>query len=352
MDQFRRKRSVFAVSPCFPEPSVQCAVDWLLSSRCAPRLSCLYSSVIADRPPNDVTMNSFKATRSMLHHDSDNIINCLIAGGEKHWLLLDTSFKHVGLGFKWAEEGWIASDSSPVDPDYVDLRQYPAFQHLPWRRATQKPGDCIYLPAQYLHQVRTAAERSVALSVMFLKEEMFPHDNDGCENVAAGSNPGYQDTGGATWNGMGTPAVPPTTMAALNFTWTYNGSGPVLMGYISPHALRRDLIASVVEHAADGATALSYERSRTILEAIKPDMPVKNLLEALHATPPNDQDAQGQGLSLQVINDLTVDELKALAFMIDVPHDAYTESKDLLGFNEDSWPPARHDLDVLPPPPP
>lgn len=71
----------------------------------------------------------------MLHHDSDNIINCLISGGEKRWLLLDTSFKKVGLGFKWGtessgKEGWIASDSSPVDPDRVDLLNHPGFQHV------------------------------------------------------------------------------------------------------------------------------------------------------------------------------------------------------------------------------
>ena len=69
----------------------------------------------------------------MLHHDSDNIINCLISGGEKRWLLLDTSFKKVGLGFKWAKQGWIASDSSPVDPDRVDLLNYPGFQHVSCR---------------------------------------------------------------------------------------------------------------------------------------------------------------------------------------------------------------------------
>ena len=149
----------------------------------------------------------------MLHHDSDNIINCLISGGEKQWLLLDTSFKKVGLGFKWTEEGWIASDSSPVDPDHVNLLNFPGFQHVsterllhiarpstnstrharthadtfifafafaaaavfkvPWERATVQPGDCIYLPAQYLHQVRTDSTRSVALSVMFLKEEVY-----------------------------------------------------------------------------------------------------------------------------------------------------------------------------------
>lgn len=70
----------------------------------------------------------------MLHHDSDNIINCLISGGEKQWLLLDTSFKKVGLGFKWTEEGWIASDSSPVDPDHVNLLNFPGFQHVSTER--------------------------------------------------------------------------------------------------------------------------------------------------------------------------------------------------------------------------
>ena len=32
-------------------------------------------------------------------------------------------------------------------------------------------------------------------------------------------------------------------------------------------------------------------------------------------------------------------ELKALAFMIDQPHDAFEESPELLGFDERAWPP-------------
>ena len=149
----------------------------------------------------------------MIHHDSDNIINCLIDGGEKKWLLLPTEFKHAGLGFQWtAAGGFIGSDASPVDPNRLDLRQFPAFQHVPWESVTMQPGDCLYLPAQYLHQVRTDHHRSMALSIMFLKEASFPYDAEGCDQPL--------------------PPMGTTTMDKLDFMWRYEGSGPVLMGYI------------------------------------------------------------------------------------------------------------------------
>eukprot|EP00729_Bicosta_minor_P008959 gene8959-12183_t len=169
------------------------------------------------------------STRSMLHHDSDNIINCLISGGEKQWLLLDTSFKKVGLGFKWTEEGWIASDSSPVDPDHVNLLNFPGFQHV------------------------------------------------SCD----------------------LPLPPPnTTMATLNFTWMYNGSGPVLMGYISPHVLRADLISSIREHAVDSSETVPYKVARGILEKVEPDTAVADILKALGVT-------ETSGLSVASVQKLT-----------------------------------------------
>jgi len=278
----------------------------------APR--CLLCGSISRSIEESNIWISSGSTRSMLHHDSDNIINCLISGGEKQWLLLDTSFKKVGLGFKWTEEGWIASDSSPVDPDHVNLLNFPGFQHVPWERATVQPGDCIYLPAQYLHQVRTDSTRSVALSVMFLKEEVYPHDNKGCD----------------------LPLPPPnTTMATLNFTWMYNGSGPVLMGYISPHVLRADLISSIREHAVDSSETVPYKVARGILEKVEPDTAVADILKALGVT-------ETSGLSVASVQKLTANELKALAFMIDLPHDAVNEPPDMLGFDEHAWPPTKN----------
>ena len=121
---------------------------------------------------------------------------------------------------------------------------------------------------------------------------------------------------------------------ALNFTWTYNGSGPVLMGYISPHVLRANLISSIYEHAVDGSSSVSYEVAYRIVAGVLPDTPVHQILNALHVT-------RDGGLSVASAKALSMSELKALAFMIDNPHDAVQESPELLGFDEHAWPPGK-----------
>ena len=78
----------------------------------------------------------------------------------------------------------------------------------------------------------------------------------------------------------------------------YNGSGPVLMGYISPHVLRADLISSIREHAVDSSETVPYKVARGILEKVEPDTAVADILKALGVT-------ETSGLSVASVQKLT-----------------------------------------------
>ena len=44
-------------------------------------------------------------------------------------------------------------DYSAVDVDRVDLHTYPGLEHVPWVKADVGPGDCLYIPVNWFHQV-------------------------------------------------------------------------------------------------------------------------------------------------------------------------------------------------------
>lgn len=39
---------------------------------------------------------------------------------------------------------------SEVDVEKVDMFRFPEFQSLPWWKSSLKPGDCIYIPKEYI----------------------------------------------------------------------------------------------------------------------------------------------------------------------------------------------------------
>ena len=62
------------------------------------------------------------------------------------------------------------SDAAPglglQDVDAVDLVRYPALAAVEHWTAALAPGDCIYIPAGWYHQVRSARPRSLAVTVL------------------------------------------------------------------------------------------------------------------------------------------------------------------------------------------
>lgn len=98
-------------------------------------------------------------SRSQLHYDKENNVNCLYRG-EKKWILVDTREYYNQV--EWVRGGRFEGDNDlknkgtdwvPINPDAVDLRVHKTFKDVKYYEFTQKAGDCIFLPYAMLHWV-------------------------------------------------------------------------------------------------------------------------------------------------------------------------------------------------------
>ncbi|XP_048259368.1 bifunctional peptidase and arginyl-hydroxylase JMJD5-like [Haliotis rufescens] len=101
-------------------------------------------------------------TKSVLHSDSMDNINCLM-DGTKDFIFIDKRYKPQieASGFN-SERGF-----STVDVDRVDLVKFPEFKSIPWLKAEMKKGDCLFIPANWYHQVYSHQGRNLASNVWF-----------------------------------------------------------------------------------------------------------------------------------------------------------------------------------------
>ncbi|XP_078489480.1 uncharacterized protein LOC100176870 [Ciona intestinalis] len=116
-------------------------------------------------------------TRSMLHFDADNIMHCIVSG-RKDWILINPDDKPK-IDMVMGEPGQ-GSGFSHLNVDNVDLFENPQLAQVPWEYVSLYAGDCIYLPSQYLHQVRSY-NRSVSATYLFYPRDFF--DDSDCSDV-------------------------------------------------------------------------------------------------------------------------------------------------------------------------
>jgi lysine-specific demethylase 8 len=112
--------------------------------------------------PSPFLWMSSGGTTSVFHLDSDENINCLVDGRKRFLLVSDEYVEDAYYSDAYPGYGW----RSPFDVDAVDLLHYPRVAHMAWREATLEAGDCMFIPAGYMHAVRSY-ERNVAVSVWF-----------------------------------------------------------------------------------------------------------------------------------------------------------------------------------------
>ncbi|XP_076445161.1 bifunctional peptidase and (3S)-lysyl hydroxylase JMJD7-like [Babylonia areolata] len=87
-------------------------------------------------------------TKSVVHTDSFDNINCVIRG-EKTFVMVDPARdrEKVQLRFEGAY--------SDIDVDSVDLKKYPQLADAEFYHVHVKAGDCLYIPYHWIHQVRS-----------------------------------------------------------------------------------------------------------------------------------------------------------------------------------------------------
>lgn len=157
-------------------------------------------------------------TRSVIHFDADHNIHCLVAG-RKDFMMIDPIFsKHMNV----TRPPQFGSGFSMVNPDVVDLNQFPDIPKVEWRYSTLEPGDCIYIPSGYIHQVRSyKGNRTISATMLFTASLDGSFDNSSCENET------YEYR----------------SLSEAKVHWTYNkGDKTIDMGYQNIERFRETLL--------------------------------------------------------------------------------------------------------------
>ncbi|XP_067667671.1 bifunctional peptidase and arginyl-hydroxylase JMJD5-like [Haliotis asinina] len=116
-------------------------------------------------------------TKSVLHLDEMENFNCLL-DGTKDLVIVDRKYKA-----EIEDRGWMANGVySQMDVDKVDLEKYPKVQNVPTFKVSMEPGDCLYIPYKWYHQVNSFGNRNLAVNIWFTHIPWFNYTD--CDNVA------------------------------------------------------------------------------------------------------------------------------------------------------------------------
>ncbi|KAI8507973.1 hypothetical protein Bbelb_142130 [Branchiostoma belcheri] len=113
-------------------------------------------------------------TKSVLHLDATDNINCLFEGSKELFMVDKKEYKHIDIDH---EEG----SFSGVDVEKVDLYKYPGLKDVPWYNATMEAGDCLFIPYKWFHHVSSTAseqKRNVAVNIWFT--HLYRFDEEDC----------------------------------------------------------------------------------------------------------------------------------------------------------------------------
>lgn len=117
-------------------------------------------------------------TTSSLHSHNDHNIHCLL-DGRKDFILIEGKHKDAfGYQETYPNSG---AGSSPLDMEMINMYKYKKIGKIPWIWSTLYQGDCLFLPAGYLHQVR-AYGRGISYTVQFAPSVTF--NSTDCEKDA------------------------------------------------------------------------------------------------------------------------------------------------------------------------
>ncbi|XP_072174946.1 uncharacterized protein [Diadema setosum] len=149
-------------------------------------------------------------TKSLLHRDADNAINCLLFG-TKDWIFIHPDHEDKIPIAKEAAQGY--GGFALLNPDSVDLLTFSKFADVPWTHGNVTAGDCIFLPQGYWHQVRSYGSRNLAVSLLFSR--LREVDLSDCEGARLSYKP----------------------LSEMEMVFTYDGYGEQTMGDTDPFEL-------------------------------------------------------------------------------------------------------------------
>ncbi|KAK6171220.1 hypothetical protein SNE40_019455 [Patella caerulea] len=136
---------------------------------CSLQCPVLWNTKIADV----VMWFSSGGTNSVIHYDSVDNINCVYRGS-KDFVIVDP-VKYEGMKLIDRPEG----SYSDIDVDKMDYIKYPTLAKIEYIHAHLEPGDCLYIPHKWIHQVRSY-NSSLAVNIWWNHYDTLDIDTSQC----------------------------------------------------------------------------------------------------------------------------------------------------------------------------
>ncbi|KAL4217847.1 hypothetical protein ACF0H5_022586 [Mactra antiquata] len=175
-------------------------------------------------------------TASLLHSHGDHNLHCVI-DGRKDFILIDPQYKE---NFKFQETYENSgSGHSAMDMDMINMFKFSKIAQTPWYWSTLWQGDCIYVPAGYLHQVRSFG-RGISYTVQFAPVKDF--DSTDCKKESK-SKRRKKDKKVEEKDEKEKIETEKITLADVDFIWAFsNGERHLKEKKLVPSTLRRILL--------------------------------------------------------------------------------------------------------------
>jgi lysine-specific demethylase 8 len=129
-------------------------------------LSCLTCGGATNRLADAIMWFSSGGTKSVLHYDGVDNINCVLDGWKEVFLI---DKKHKDL----VDIDHPGGSYCGVDVDRVDMNKYPGLGKVPWYSAKVEAGDCLFIPFRWFHQIRSYGSRNLAVNLWWAPVQEF-----------------------------------------------------------------------------------------------------------------------------------------------------------------------------------
>jgi len=137
-------------------------------------------------------------SKSVIHYDDQDNINCMIAGS-KRFVFMHPSWKAKFEAHPNSNKnkfGWVDTDLDrsvkgygaffgKIDVDKMDLMKYPGWIDVEWSYVDLQPGDCVYIPYQWYHQVTAMPVRSINVHIWYWRPAKFNKESCDAQALAA-----------------------------------------------------------------------------------------------------------------------------------------------------------------------
>lgn len=142
-------------------------------------------------------------SKSVVHYDDQDNLNCMF-DGHKRFIFMHPKYRKKFEKTKNNEFGWVDTDANRsipgygsfmglIDVDQVDLIKYPGWKTVEWSYADLAPGDCIYIPNRWYHQVTAQPGRSINVHVWYWRPKEFKRKECSKQATAASQTLTFAD---------------------------------------------------------------------------------------------------------------------------------------------------------------